>query len=86
MTPSASAAATERTGYSSIVRATIAMAKGLRLKTVAEGVETSAQARFLTAQGCDTLQGYFFSKPMPAEDLQGFALASHTYLLARKKS
>jgi diguanylate cyclase (GGDEF)-like protein len=71
---------------SSIVRATLAMAKGLHLKTVAEGIESLAQARFLVAHGCDTLQGFLFSKPMPAEDLLSFVLASHTYLLSRKIS
>ena len=71
---------------SSIVRATLTLAKGMHLRTVAEGVETPAQARFLMAHGCDVLQGYLFAKPMPAEDLQFFALASHTYLLSRKTS
>ena len=70
----------------SIVCATLALAKGLHLQTVAEGVETPAQARFLVAQGCEILQGYLFSRPMPAEDFLSFALASHTYLLSRKIS
>ena len=70
----------------SIVRATLALARGLHLKTVAEGVETPAQARFLVAEGCDMLQGFLFSKPLPAADFQAFALASHTYLLSRKIS
>jgi diguanylate cyclase (GGDEF)-like protein/PAS domain S-box-containing protein len=68
----------------SIVRATIGLAKGLRLRTVAEGVETRAQANFLVEHGCDVLQGYLFSKPMPADDLFKFGTASPTYLVSKK--
>jgi len=67
----------------SIVRATIGLAKGLRLRTVAEGVETRAQADFLSKQGCDVLQGFLFARPMEPETFLSFALASHTYLLSR---
>src|SRR5205814_5009161 len=70
----------------SIVRATLGLAKGLRLQTVAEGVESTTQARFLVEQGCDTLQGFLFAKPMSADDFLSFASASHTYLLSRKIS
>jgi len=66
-----------------IVRATIGLAKGLRLRTVAEGVETTAQANFLIKQGCDLLQGYLFARPMEPRDFLSFALASPTYLLSR---
>jgi EAL domain-containing protein (putative c-di-GMP-specific phosphodiesterase class I) len=47
----------------SIVRAIIDLAKHLNLKTVAEGVETEAQWRFLKSLECDFIQGYLFSKP-----------------------
>jgi diguanylate cyclase (GGDEF)-like protein/PAS domain S-box-containing protein len=67
----------------SIVRATIGLAKGLRLRIVAEGVETRAQADFLAKQGCDALQGFLFARPMEPEAFLSFALASHTYLLSR---
>lgn len=50
-----------------IVRAVTALAKSLRLTTVAEGVETEAQLRFLQAEGVDQCQGYYFSRPMDAE-------------------
>ncbi|QLC73137.1 EAL domain-containing protein [Pseudomonas sp. LPB0260] len=50
-----------------ITRAIIAMAHGLELKVVAEGVETQAQMDFLKAQHCDEIQGYLISKPVPAE-------------------
>jgi len=49
----------------SIVRAIVSLAHSLRLKVVAEGVETPAQLDFLKAVGCDEYQGYHFSKPLP---------------------
>jgi diguanylate cyclase (GGDEF)-like protein len=50
-----------------IVTAIVALSKSLGLKTVAEGVETVAQQKFLRHLGCDSLQGYLFGKPMPSE-------------------
>jgi EAL domain-containing protein (putative c-di-GMP-specific phosphodiesterase class I) len=51
-----------------ISRAVIAMAHGLRLTVVAEGVEEAGQLALLAEHGCDAMQGYYFSKPLPAED------------------
>jgi EAL domain-containing protein (putative c-di-GMP-specific phosphodiesterase class I) len=47
----------------------LAMSRSLGLKVVAEGVETLDQMRFLERRGCDEMQGYYFSKPLPAEQL-----------------
>ncbi|MEK6663055.1 MAG: EAL domain-containing protein [Pseudomonadota bacterium] len=50
-----------------IVKAVIAMARSLKLRVVAEGVETAEQLEFLRAHDCEGMQGYYFSKPMPTE-------------------
>ncbi|CAM3955078.1 EAL domain-containing protein [Cohnella lubricantis] len=53
----------------SIVQAILAMARTLKLKVIAEGVETEEQYRFLRDEGCDWIQGYFFHKPMTSEEM-----------------
>jgi diguanylate cyclase (GGDEF)-like protein/PAS domain S-box-containing protein len=55
-----------------IATAVIAMAHTLKLKVVAEGVETEGQGVFLAARHCDRMQGYLFSAPLPAEDVEAF--------------
>ena len=52
-----------------IVLSTIALAKGLHATVIAEGPETEEQVRFLRANGCDTAQGFYFSRPVPADEL-----------------
>jgi EAL domain-containing protein (putative c-di-GMP-specific phosphodiesterase class I) len=52
-----------------IVDSTISLAHGLGLKVVAEGVETQAQADHLESLGCDLMQGYLFSPPVPFVEL-----------------
>jgi len=53
-----------------ITRAIIALAHGLNLEAVAEGVETAAQMAFLRDNGCDEIQGYYFSPPVWPEQLE----------------
>ena len=52
----------------------IAMAKNLNLEVLAEGVETLAQFEFLKSQGCDTFQGFLFSRPVTAESISTLML------------
>jgi EAL domain-containing protein (putative c-di-GMP-specific phosphodiesterase class I) len=70
-----------------LVSATLALAGALRLSTVAEGVETEEQERFLREQGCDSAQGFRYSRPLPAAELPGVVpgirLASATRPLRR---
>ncbi len=53
-----------------LVKAIIAMAHGLGMDVVAEGVETQGQVEFLEENACDTIQGYFYSRPLPANEMQ----------------
>lgn len=56
-----------------IVGAVIHMAQNLGLLTIAEGVETAGQLAFLREHGCDEIQGFFYSKPLSAENFEAFA-------------
>jgi diguanylate cyclase len=55
-----------------VTKAIIAIAHGLGLSVVAEGVENNAQLEFLRQQGCDVIQGFLFSKPLPAAQFAAF--------------
>ncbi|MCY1456483.1 putative signaling protein [compost metagenome] len=59
----------EGTEDAAITRAIIAMAHGLKLKVVAEGVERLEQLEFLQAERCDEVQGYLISRPVEAQAL-----------------
>ena len=56
----------------SIVHSIIGMAHEIGIKTVAEGVETEEQVSFLRQSGCDYIQGYYYSKPLPEEEFVEF--------------
>jgi len=52
-----------------MVRAMIQVAQSLDMVPLAEGIETEAEWRFLAERGCELGQGYFFSRPVPAEEI-----------------
>ena len=61
-----------------IVTAIIDMARNLKLRVVAEGVETVDELAFLQAHGCDEVQGYYFSRPVPAEKFAALLENGHS--------
>jgi diguanylate cyclase (GGDEF)-like protein len=60
----------ESTGSLNIVRAIAALAKGLGMSATAEGVETKEQLAAITSEGCTEMQGYLFSQPLPASEIE----------------
>ena len=62
-----------------IARAIIGLSHHLNLKVIAEGVETLDQASFLSDNGCDEVQGYYFSKPLPAEEFEALLASGKTF-------
>ncbi|MBY4678491.1 bifunctional diguanylate cyclase/phosphodiesterase [Marinobacterium arenosum] len=65
-----------------LVLSVIAMAQGLGLEIIAEGVETIEQARFLRDAQCSMMQGYLFSKPLPAEQMEQLLVSDRRMTLA----
>jgi len=62
---------------SAIAKAVIGLAKSLNLKIIAEGVETKEQRDFLLENCCDNIQGYFYCKPIPANQMRDFLVAGY---------
>ena len=63
----------ENNDDTAITEAIIAMSHSLGLQIIAEGVETQAQLDFLRERSCEVIQGFFFSKPLPASEIPAFA-------------
>ncbi len=63
------------TGECNLIRAIVAMAEGLDLEVIAEGVETEAQRKALSSMGVHRLQGFLFSRPLPAEAAEAYLRA-----------
>jgi diguanylate cyclase (GGDEF)-like protein len=68
---------TENTGSLNIVRAVAALANGMGMTATAEGVETEEQLNRISAEGCTEMQGYLFSKPLPAAEIERLFLPRH---------
>jgi EAL domain-containing protein (putative c-di-GMP-specific phosphodiesterase class I) len=66
---------TDNAGSLNIVRAVAAMANGMGMTATAEGVETTEQLDRITAEGCTEMQGYLFSRPLPARDIERLFLS-----------
>jgi EAL domain-containing protein (putative c-di-GMP-specific phosphodiesterase class I) len=63
-----------------IARATMALAHGLSLSVVAEGVETQDQLRYLHGMGCEAVQGYLFSRRVPPDEMAAMLRADRVLL------
>jgi EAL domain-containing protein (putative c-di-GMP-specific phosphodiesterase class I) len=61
---------TDNAGSLNIVRAVAGLANGLGMKTTAEGVETKEQLDTITSEGCTEVQGFLFSRPLPAREIE----------------
>ncbi|TGU50670.1 EAL domain-containing protein, partial [Mesorhizobium sp. M00.F.Ca.ET.186.01.1.1] len=61
---------TQNTSDQAIVATIISMAKHLNMDVIAEGIETKGQLDFLTENACKEIQGYYFSRPLPATEVE----------------
>ena len=55
---------------SEVARAIIGLSQGLQMEVIAEGAENIKHVNFLRQNGCDTVQGYYYSRPVPAEEFE----------------
>jgi len=68
-----------QSGNGAIVQAIVTLAQQLGLRVVAEGVETDEELQVLRRLGCDFVQGYLFSRPMPVEQCDEFLRSSSSW-------
>jgi EAL domain-containing protein (putative c-di-GMP-specific phosphodiesterase class I) len=66
---------TKNTGSLNIVRAVASLANGMGMTATAEGVETMEQLKQIIAEGCTEMQGYLFSQPLPAAEIEQIFLS-----------
>jgi EAL domain-containing protein (putative c-di-GMP-specific phosphodiesterase class I) len=66
---------TENAGSLNIVRAVAALARGMGMTATAEGVETREQLERITSEGCNEMQGFLFSRPLPAHEIERLFLS-----------
>jgi diguanylate cyclase (GGDEF)-like protein/PAS domain S-box-containing protein len=69
-----------------ICSAVIALGRNMKMRVVAEGVETAEQAQMLRELGCDELQGYWLGRPMPGEEFAAWFVAHNRALNSRRRS
>ena len=73
-------------GSAAIARTIIAMGHNLNLKVIAEGVETEGQLCYLRGHGCDEMQGFYFSRPLPAGDFELLLREDRRFSFPRQES
>jgi len=76
---------TENTGSLNIVRAVAALASGMGMTATAEGVETREQLDSITSEGCTEMQGFLFSRPLPAREIERLFLSGREIELAPQR-
>lgn len=69
-----------------ILTSIVRMAKWLDMPCIAEGVETKSQVTFLKSIGCDNIQGFYFSKPLPREDFEAVVAGNIDEIVSDKRS
>jgi diguanylate cyclase (GGDEF)-like protein/PAS domain S-box-containing protein len=77
---------TSNPNSAAIAKTVIAMAHGLHLKVIAEGVETEGQLQYLRDNNCDEMQGYFFSRPIPAGNFEELLRSGSSLNIGEEKT